>query len=187
MVTSLTAFTLWPSRAPRWLLLIALGIAAKPILSIAFDEVVSSGGVPQADIHRQKTRKLTAGCTDLFPLDAHSLFLGQVSYDEPFRGTFPVLYLMRPDLRPATPFIFDARAVQNSCTLGSHIAADLIRAPRPLVVVLDTKAFSGPINNPTRTMTSCGKIEAVMATMPAVALGTCRLADDLIYRVMVVR
>ena len=174
-------------RSPRWLLLIALGIAAAPTLSIALREMILSSGVPHADVHLQETRKLTAPCTDLFPPDARSLFLGQVSYDEPFLGAYPVLYLMRPDLRPATPFISDELGVQNSCALGSRIAADLIRTRRPLVVVLNTKTFSDPINNPTRNVTSCGKIEAIMASMPAITLGTCRLADHLIYRVMVVR
>ena len=57
IVTGLTAFILWPSRAPRCLLVIALGIAAKPTLSIAVHKVVLSGGVPQADTHLQKTRE----------------------------------------------------------------------------------------------------------------------------------
>lgn len=184
IVTSLTALTLWPPMAPRWLLLIALGIAAEPTLSIALHKVVLSGGVPPADIHLQKTRELTAGCTDLFPLDARSLFLGQTSYNG-LPGNYPVLYLMRPDLRPATPFISDNVGVQNSCALGSHIASDLVLAPRPLVLVIDTKPW-GTENILAPERTSCGKIEAVMAAMPAVALGTCRLAGRM-YRVMVVR
>src|SRR5262249_29828438 len=96
----------------------------------------------------------------------------------------PILYLMRPDLRPATPFISDNLGVQSSCALGSRVATDLILAPRPLVIVLDTEPWSTESNlSPERT--SCGKIEAIMAAMPAVVLGTCRLADR-VYRVMVV-
>jgi glycosyltransferase involved in cell wall biosynthesis len=184
IVTCLTAFTLWRSPAARWALLIALGITATPTLSIALHYVVSTGVVPQADIHLQKTRELTAGCTDLFPTDARSLFVGQVSYER-FLANLPVLYLSRPDLRPATPFISDEPGVQNSCALGSRIAADLTRARRPLVVVLDTKPWN-PEDNLTRVMTSCGKIEAAIATLPAVELGTCRVHDR-IFRVTVVR
>jgi hypothetical protein len=183
IVTSLTALTLWPSLAARWLLLIAMGVVAKPTLSIALQRVVLSGVVPQADIHLQKTRELTAGCTDLFPLGARSLFLGQVSYNG-HPGNYPILYLMRPDLRPATPFISDNLGVQSSCTFGSRIASDLILAPRPLVIVLDTKPWSTE-SNLTPERTSCGKIEAIMATMPAVELGSCQLAGRA-YRVMVV-
>ena len=100
--------------------------------------------------------------------------------------------MIRPDLRPATPFISDEPGVQNSCTLGSRIATDLIRAPRPLILVLDTQPYS-PEPNLTRTMTSCGKIEAAIAAMPAVVLGTCQVREHSgsdtgrIFRVMAVR
>ena len=173
MVMSLIALTLWRSPASRRLLLIALGVVALPILSIALHD--APGIVPQADIHLRKARELTAGCTDLFPPDARSIFLGP--------GNYPVLYLMRPNLRPATPFINDDLGVQSSCALGSRIATDLMRAPRPLVVVRDTKPWSA--ENITHE-TSCGRIEAVMAIMPATSLGTCQLANR-VYQVMVVR
>jgi hypothetical protein len=171
----LAAFTLWPSRVVRWPLLIALVIAAVPLTYGTAKFVVSTRGVPQGDIHLKKIHQLTARCTDLFPSDARSLFVGQSSYKR-FIVNFPIVYLMRSDLRPATPFISDEPGIQNSCAFGSRIAADLVHAPRPLVLVLDTKPWP-PEKNLTRTMKSCGKIEGTIAAMPAIKLGTCRMAD----------
>jgi hypothetical protein len=111
------------------------------------------------------------------------MFLGQTSYDG-YPENYPILYLMRPDLRPATRFISDEKGVQSSCALGSRIAADLVRASRPLVVVLDTKPWTTGDNLDHKT--SCGKIEATIAALPAVTLGTCRLAGR-VYRVMDIR
>jgi hypothetical protein len=190
IVTGMVAFTLWPYRLARWLLLMVLAVNAWPWLHTAL-RTVSTGNMPQSDSHLARVHKLTAGCTDMFPHDARSLFVGQASYNR-FIVNSPVFYLMRPDLRPATPFISDEPGVQNSCTLGSRIAADLIHAPRPLVLVLDTNPYLQEPNL-TRTMTSCGKIEAAIAAMPADVLGTCQVADDYssedsrTFRVMVVR
>lgn len=184
IMSSLIALTLWPPRAPQWLLVAALGLAASPTLSLAFQRLVHIGGIPQADVHLEETRRATSACTDLFPPDAVSLFLGQISYDG-FPSNYPVLYLMRPDLRPATPFISDERGVQSSCAFGSRIAADLKQAPRPLVIVLDTTPWNRK-KYLTRGRHSCGKIEAVLATMSGITLGACRLAGRT-YQVSVVR
>jgi hypothetical protein len=190
MVTSMAALTLWSHRTARLLLLMALTLNAWPRLHTAV-LMMSIRSMPKADIHLERVHKLTAGCTDIFPRDARSLFVGQASYDR-FIMNSPVFYLMRADLRPATPFISDEPGVQNSCTLGSRIAADLIRAPRPLVLVLDTKPYD-PEPNLTRAMTSCGRIEAATAAMRAAVIGTCQVTDDYYpdqsrtFQVMVVR
>ena len=190
VVIGMAAFALWPYRVSRWLLLLVLLLNAKSYLHQTL-RMASTAGMPQPDPQLQQLHKLTAGCTHLFPADARSLFVGQASYRRFIRNS-PVFYLLRPDLRPATPFISDEPGVQNSCTLGSRIAADLLRAPRPLVLVLDTEP-SAPEPNLTRTMTSCGKIEAAIASMPAVELGACQVSDDYVstvrstFRVMVVR
>jgi hypothetical protein len=181
---SLVALILWTSRAARWPLLLALALAAMPSLRIAVRYVASTRGTLQADIQLRHSHELTVGCTELFPPDARSLFIGQVSYKR-FIANMPIFYLMRPDLRPATPFISDEPGVQNSCDLGSEIAADLIRATRPLVLVLDTEPWDAEPNL-TLTMTSCGKIEDAMATMPALVLGTCHVIGRT-FRVEVVR
>jgi hypothetical protein len=190
MVTSMAAFTIWRHRAARSVLLIVLVMTAVPYLYAALRGVFE-GSVQKVDIHLQRVHKLTAECSSIFPRDARSLFVGQISYNR-FIINSPIFYLIRPDLRPATPFISDEPGVQNSCTLGSRIATDLIRAPRPLILVLDTQPYS-PEPNLTRTMTSCGKIEAAIAAMPAVVLGTCQVREHSgsdtgrIFRVMAVR
>lgn len=190
VATSMAAFALWPYRVSRWLLLLVLVLNAKSPLHQTL-RMVSTGSMPRADLRLEQLHKRTSGCTGFFPSDARSLFVGQASYSQ-FIKNSPVFYLLHPDLRPATPFISDEPGVQNSCTLGSRIAADLMLAPRPLVIVLDTEP-SGPEPNLTRTMESCGKIEAAIAAMPAVMLGTCQVADDYssdvrrTFQVMVVR
>lgn len=190
IVTSLTAIAILPSRAARWLLLTAIVINVDPSLHTGIP-TISAGSVERADLHLERLHKLTAECTGMFPRDARSLYVGQASYERFLMNT-PVLYLMRPDLRPATPFISDEPGLQNSCIFGSRIAEDLARVPRPLVLVLDTDPGQME-SNLTSTMTSCGKIEAAIASMHAMELGTCQVVDDYVakdrrtFRVMVVR
>jgi hypothetical protein len=190
IVTSMVAFTFWPYRAGRWLLLTAMVMNVEPSLHTGIP-AVSAGSVRQADLYLERVHRLTASCTDLIPSDARSLYVGQASYER-FLVNLPVLYLMRPNLRPATPFISDEPGVQNTCEFGSRIAGDLQRAPRPLVLALDAKLWRTEANL-TGTMKSCGKIEAAIASMPTKVLGTCQVVDDYVaadsrtLRVMVVR
>jgi hypothetical protein len=190
ILTSVVALALWPNRTGRWLLLIAIVLNVEPSLRTGIP-AVTANSAKQADIHLKRVHRLTASCTSLFPSDARSLYVGQASYDR-FILNSPILYLMRPDLRPASPFISDEPGIQNSCEFGSRIAAELIRAPRPLVLALDTKLWPAEPNL-TGSMANCGEIEAAIARMPATVAGTCRIEDDYVaadsrvVRVMVVR
>jgi hypothetical protein len=190
IVTGMAAFALWPNRSARCLFLIAMAINAEPSLHTAISKV-STGGVGRTDLHLERIHKLSAGCTDLFPQDARSIYVGQATYHR-FIENSPVFYLLRSDLRPATPFISDEPGVQNSCAFGSRIANDLMRAPRPLVLVLDAEIWEAE-SNMTRTMTNCGKIEAAIASLHAKQIGACKVVDDYTdddsrtFRVQVVR
>lgn len=190
VVTSIVGFAFWPNKGARWLLLMAMVMNAEPSLHTAIP-AITTDSVQRADIQLERIHKLTARCTELFPHDARSIFVGQLSYHR-FIVNAPVFYVLRADLRPATPFISDEPGLQNSCAFGSRIAADLLRAPRPLILALDTGPWD-PEPNLTRSMTSCGKIEAAIAAMPTTIVGTCRVADDYIeddsrtFQVMVVR
>ena len=187
MVMIPAAFALWPLRSSVVPLVIALFITSVPCLDLGLKSVLAYG-MPREDLHMAKTRADTIGCTHLFPPNARSLFVGQVSYAR-YLFNFPVVYLMRPDLRPATPFISDEPGIQNSCRFGAVIASDLVRAPRPLVLVLDSEPWS-PEANLTRTMTSCGKIEGAVASMAPVFLGACQMStgsSERDFHVMVVR
>ena len=190
MIASVAAIAVWRSRVSRWLSVVAFLLTVGPSLK-QLPQVVSAEGIQKPDVNLERFHRLTEECTGMFPNDARSLFVGQASYER-YITNAPILYLMRPELRPATPFISDEPGVQNSCGLGSRIAGDLVRAPRPLVLVLDTE-LQEPEPNLTRTMRSCGKIEAAIAAMPAAELGTCRVGDDesmedaRSFRVMVLR
>ena len=190
ILTSLVAFTVWPNRAGRWILAAAILLNIEPSLHTGVPKVTADSA-KQADIHLERLHRLTSSCTDLIPSDARSLYVGQASYDR-FIVNSPILYLMRLDLQPASPFISDEPGIQNTCDFGSRIATDLMRAPRPLVLALDTKPWRAEPNL-TKSMTNCGAIEAAIAKMPATAIGSCRVEDDYVgadsrtLRVMVVR
>ena len=175
MVALLAAFALRPGRGVRALLLVVLAINATPALT-GLISLAPVAGIQPPDRELSRLHQATEACTRLFPEDARSLFVGQSSYDH-FLINTPGFYLMRPDLQPATPFLSDEPGAQNTCELGSRVAADLAKAPRPTVLVLDT-ATQGWEANLTRTMTNCGRVEAAIASMHAQALGSCQVPYD---------
>jgi hypothetical protein len=119
----------------------------------------------------------TAQCTGLIPPGMRSIFVGQASYRR-YILNWPILYLARTDLRPATRFITDEPGLQNSCAYGSRIAADLMMAPRPMVAFLDTVPMAEP--NLTKTMESCGWIERILQEAPSRDLGMCQFSGHVI-------
>jgi hypothetical protein len=131
-----------------------------------------SDGLSRCGHFERELDAKTAECTGLIPPGTRSIFVGQASYRR-FILNWPILYLARADLRPATRFISDEPGVQNSCAYGSRIAADLMMAPRPMVAFLDMDPM-GPEPNLTMTMQSCGWIERTLQEAPGRDLGTCQ-------------
>lgn len=107
---------------------------------------------------------------------AKSLFVGRDQYDHYIYNT-AALYLARPDLQPASPYISDEPGLQNSCLYGERISQQLLHAPKPMLSFIE-QGEQPAEPNATRNMRSCGKIEEVVHTMPYVLIGTCEAYDQ---------
>ncbi len=167
----IVAILLWNGRENRVACLLGLLILALPLTG-PLVETIRSLGIPICGQFQRVLEGTTADCTRLIPPGTRSLFVGQVSYQR-FIVNWPILYLARADLPPATPFISDEPGVQNTCAYGAQIAANLAKAPRPTVAFLDTEPMD-PEPNLTRTMQNCGRIEDALRSFPARELGLCR-------------
>ena len=100
-----------------------------------------------------------------------SIFVGRVSYKR-FRTNSANLYLINPDIPPATAFISDEPGLQNSCYYGKKIVEQLKRANKPMLVFLETgEQPSEP--NATSQMTSCMQIENYLKDEPFQQFGAC--------------
>jgi hypothetical protein len=164
---------LWPCCISRVGCTIALALLLLPLQQELKPYIRQSLHAPLCGRLQQKLVQSTADCINLIPSGTRSLFVGQASYDR-YILNLPILYLARPDLRPATPFISDEPGIQNDCRYGAQIARSLVIAPKPMVAFLSTDPM-GPEPNRTRTMRSCGSIERFLASSPNESLGTCRV------------
>ena len=173
LVSLLAAAAMYGSATSRWLITATLGIVLAPSAGLlakqaVLQQVPINGGVFTADLKR-----LTTECSSLIPTDSQSLFVGQKSY-KGYVTNIPLLYVAKPDLRPATRFISDEPGVQNTCRYGSRVASELQRAPRPMAVVLDESPWSLEPNLSAK-MASCGRIESELASELPAPLGTCTI------------
>ena len=166
------AAIIWKETVSRTLCVLGLLVVAWPLLRPVKNIPLLLAERPVCTKFERVLAQSTDDCISLIPSGTRSLFVGQQSYDR-FLVNFPILYLVRPDLRPATRFISDEPGLQTRCDRGEEIAADLARTPRPLILFLDLHQSDEP--NLTRNMQSCGRIERTIQSFPTVDLGTCRL------------
>lgn len=101
-----------------------------------------------------------------------SLFVGRTLYEKYYANNV-ALYFLNPSIVPATRHIHDDPGVQNSCVYGERIAAELDRAPKPMLAFLTDQPMDRYEENKTREMKSCGKIEGYLTSHPYRVLGTC--------------
>ena len=175
VTAALVGRTMWQSRPAKLLLALAIAIIIVPSAFRTLHYVVRTRAVPPTNFSLQRERAATAACNALVPANAKSLFVGQVRYDL-YSTNLPIFYLLQPKLDPASPFIDDEPGLQNTCDMGARIGENIKGAKRPVVLILDTQ----PANvepNAMRTMKSCGKIEAAIASLKPVTVGTCALGD----------
>jgi hypothetical protein len=120
-------------------------------------------------------KNLTEDCTHFIPDQTKSIFIGRDNYQH-FIINPIALYLARTDIRPATPFVTEDPGIQNTCDMGQRIADDIRRAAKPMIAFLASD-YQWREPNATRFMTSCGRIEKVLADMPSQTLGTCSIGS----------
>jgi hypothetical protein len=107
-------------------------------------------------------------------IKAKSLFIGRTQYDRYIYNNAS-LYMLRPDLIPATRFISDEPGLQNSCHFGEQILVELQQSSKPMLALLDISAAPNEASerNKSATMKSCGQIEYFLSTQPSIYQGFC--------------
>jgi hypothetical protein len=103
----------------------------------------------------------------------NSLFVGRVSY-QTYIYSAVSLYLINPNVMPATSFISDEPGLQNSCKYGDIIAKQLSKAKKPMLAFLETSAQK-PEANKTAVMFSCMKIENFLIHHAYTKIGNCNV------------
>jgi len=101
----------------------------------------------------------------------NSIFVGRVSYNR-FLYNVASLYLLYPDVPPATPNLMEEPGIQNTCEFGEKIGQYLYTAKRPMLAFLE-EGDHQPENELTRKMTSCGKIENYLSYADYEKIGQC--------------
>lgn len=123
-------------------------------------------------VSRDLSRQLQECKNNVSEMNYVSLFVGRLSYNQAFVINTAALYLINPNVRPATAFISDEPGVQNSVKYGEMIADQLHRAPKPMLAFLEIwPQFAEP--NATRHIQSAGKIEEALNQTPFKAIGVC--------------
>jgi hypothetical protein len=107
---------------------------------------------------------------------ANSIFVGRDHYDHYIYNT-AALYLTRPDLQPATPYISDEPGLQNSCIYGERIRQQLLGASKPMFAFIELGDQPAE-PNATQYMRSCGSIERAVQEMPHILIGSCEAYDQ---------
>ncbi len=110
-------------------------------------------------------------------LKYNSLFVGRVSYGR-FVISTAALYLVNPEVRPATAFISDEPGLQNSLYYGTIIANQLTIAPKPMLALLELKQ-QYPEQNKTQSMKSAGRIEEFLSKNRHKTYSICQAYDKL--------
>lgn len=106
--------------------------------------------------------------------DYNTLFIGRINYNRYILNR-AILYLLSPNVKPATAFISDEPGVQNSCYYGGIIRAQLEKAEKPMLAFLE-EGEDELEQNKTRIMTSCGKIESFLSQKYS-EIGQCQAFD----------
>lgn len=132
--------------------------------------------IEHVSAYKEVSQRIQACSTLVSQTQAKSIFVGRDQYDHYIFNT-AALYLARPDLQPATPYISDEPGLQNSCLYGERIGQQLLGASKPMLSFIE-QGEQPAEPNATRNMRSCGKIEEVVHTMPYDLIGTCEAYDQ---------
>lgn len=113
-------------------------------------------------------------CKNAVPrhISYRSLFVGRENYDR-ITSSIGSLYLINPNIPPASAYTFDVPGIQTSCKYAGDIVNQLTRAAKPMLAFLDLTDFD-PENEAIATLKSCGKVESFLRTRPYTTIGTCR-------------
>lgn len=104
-------------------------------------------------------------------INPSTVFVGRLTYER-YLYNITSLYLIYPDVKPATRFITEEPGVQSSCKYGEMVVEDLKNAEKPIVAFLE-EGVHPPENVEMLSMTSCRKIEDYLENASFEEIGEC--------------
>ncbi len=111
----------------------------------------------------------TAECDGLIPPGTRSIFVGETT-NRVGPEEIEILYVPRPDIRPATKYISVEDTMGFNCSYRSRIVTELMRAPRPMIAFMH-------LNPAEPDLPGCGQFQTYLETAPSRDLGTCKFRN----------
>ena len=105
-------------------------------------------------------------------LNPSSVFVGRLTYER-YLYNISSLYLIFPNVKPASPFLAEEPGIQNTCEHGSLVAEYLKKSEKPMLAFLELGIHPFYDNKETASMKSCGIIENYLKNSDYQVINRC--------------